>query len=61
MHRLIVTSSVYRQQASVSALAKTKDPENRLLARGPRIRMSAEMVRDSALFEAGLLQEQLGG
>ena len=57
----IMLSDTYRQSSKATPALLAKDPENRLLARGPRIRMSAEMVRDSALFEAGLLQEQLGG
>ncbi|MBC7855517.1 MAG: DUF1553 domain-containing protein, partial [Pirellulaceae bacterium] len=59
--RLIVTSSTYRQSSHVVAAAAAKDPENRLLARGPRIRLSAEMIRDQALAASGLLVEQLGG
>ena len=61
MQRLIVTSSTYRQSSHVAADAAAKDPENRLLARGPRIRLSAEMIRDQALAASGLLVEQLGG
>ena len=57
----IMLSDTYRQSSKTTPVLLAKDPDNRLLARGPRIRMSAEMVRDSALFEAGLLQEQLGG
>jgi mono/diheme cytochrome c family protein len=58
LHRQIVTSATYRQSSAVPSLA---DPENRLLARGPRLRLSAEMVRDQALLASGLLVEQLGG
>ncbi|MBK8093999.1 MAG: PSD1 domain-containing protein [Verrucomicrobiaceae bacterium] len=61
--RLIVTSQTY-QQSSVQApdaSASTSDPENRLLARGPRFRMPAWMLRDQALALSGLLQAQLGG
>ncbi|MGI8978325.1 MAG: DUF1553 domain-containing protein [Pirellulaceae bacterium] len=61
MQRLIVTSGTYRQSSHVAAEAVAKDPENRLLARGPRIRLSAEMIRDQALAASGLLVEQLGG
>jgi hypothetical protein len=57
----IMLSETYRQSAKATPELIGKDPENRLLARGPRIRLSAEMVRDVALFEAGLLHEQLGG
>jgi hypothetical protein len=61
MQRLIVTSGTYRQSSHIAAEAAAKDPENRLLARGPRIRLSAEMIRDQALAASGLLVEQLGG
>ncbi|MFN0018281.1 MAG: DUF1553 domain-containing protein [Pirellulaceae bacterium] len=61
MQRLIVTSSTYRQSSHAVAEAAAKDPENRLLARGPRIRLSAEMIRDQALAASDLLVEQLGG
>jgi mono/diheme cytochrome c family protein len=59
--RLIVTSATYRQQAHVTALGLQRDPENRLLARGPRLRLPAEMIRDQALALAGLLVERSGG
>ena len=59
--KLIVTSAAYRQSSRTAPPLTQKDPENRLLARGPRFRMPAEMVRDAALFEAGLLTEKLGG
>lgn len=59
--RLIVTSSTYRQSSKASPAVLMRDPDNRLLARGPRQRLSAEMVRDQALFAAGLLVEKLGG
>jgi hypothetical protein len=61
MQRLIVTSAAYRQSSQVTAPLFTKDPENRLLARGPRYRLPAETVRDQALAAAGLLAEHLGG
>ena len=61
MHRLIVTSATYRQSSRVSPALVAHDPENRLLARGPRFRLSAEVVRDNALAIAGLLTERLGG
>jgi hypothetical protein len=60
--RLIVTSQTYRQASKRSATnLQPDDPENRLLARGPRLRLSAEMIRDQALAAAGLLVEKLGG
>ena len=61
MQKLIVTSATYRQSSKASPELLQRDPENRLLARGPRIRLSAEMVRDQALAAAGLLVERLGG
>ncbi|MEX2172124.1 MAG: PSD1 and planctomycete cytochrome C domain-containing protein [Pirellulales bacterium] len=61
MLRLIVTSSTYRQDSRIIPELQQRDPENRLLARGPRHRMPAEMIRDNALFMSGLLHEQLGG
>ena len=61
LHRLIVTSSVYRQSSSVSAELLATDPDNRLLARGPRFRVDAEMVRDIALAASGLLNPEIGG
>ena len=59
--RLIVTSSTYRQSSRATPELLARDPDNRLLARGPRLRLSAEMVRDQALFAGGLLVERLGG
>ncbi len=61
MHRLIVTSATYRQSSRVTPELLAKDPENRLLARGPRVRLEAEMIRDSALRVSGLLSEKIGG
>ncbi|PYV10707.1 MAG: hypothetical protein DMG23_06725, partial [Acidobacteria bacterium] len=61
MQRLIVTSAAYRQSSRVAPALLDKDPENRLLARGPRLRLPAEIVRDNALAISGLLNEQLGG
>jgi hypothetical protein len=61
MQRLIVTSSAYRQSSRVTKPLLQKDPDNRLLARGPRLRLSAEMIRDQALAVSGLLVEQVGG
>ncbi len=59
--RMIVTSHTYRQSAQCSDLALQKDPQNRLLARGPRFRLDAEAVRDQALFVSGLLSPKIGG
>jgi hypothetical protein len=61
MQRLIVTSATYRQASQANAAVVQRDPENRLLARGPRFRLPAEMVRDNALAVAGLLVERIGG
>jgi hypothetical protein len=61
MQRLIVTSSAYRQSARVTPALLEKDPENRLLARGPRVRLPAEMIRDTALAASGLLNDRIGG
>jgi len=59
--RLIVTSSTYRQSSRATPASIAADPDNRLLARGPRHRLAAEMVRDAALAVSGLLVEHLGG
>jgi hypothetical protein len=61
MHRLIVTSETYRQSSAVTPALLEKDPNNRLLARGPRARMEAEMIRDVALAVSGLLTHKIGG
>ena len=61
LHRLIVTSAVYRQSSNVKPELLAKDPDNRLLARGPRFRVDAEVVRDIALTVSGLLNEEVGG
>jgi len=61
LHRLIVTSSTFRQSSRARPEMTARDPDNRLLAHGPRLRLSAEMVRDQALFASGQLVEQLGG
>ena len=55
MHRLMVTSATYRQDPRMEDTLREKDPSNQLYARGPRFRMDAEMIRDSALSAAGLL------
>jgi hypothetical protein len=59
--KLLVTSAAYRQSSKVSPDLVARDPENRLLARGPRFRMSAEMVRDHALAVSGLLSRKMYG
>lgn len=61
LQRLIVTSATYRQSSRVTPELLARDPANRLLARGPRFRMDAEMLRDNALAISGLLTERLGG
>jgi hypothetical protein len=61
IHRLIVTSATYRQSAQVPPGMADRDPENRLLARGARMRLPSWMLRDQALAIAGLLVEKLGG
>ncbi len=60
-YKLLVTSATYRQAAITTPVKLDKDPQNRLLSRGPRFRMDAEMVRDYALSASGLLVEKLGG
>ncbi len=59
--RLIVTSATYRQSSRVTPEGLHHDPENRLLARGPRLRLPAEMIRDQALSLSGRLVERVGG
>jgi mono/diheme cytochrome c family protein len=61
LHRLIVTSSTYKQSSKVTSELYTRDPYNRLLAHGPRIRVEAEIVRDIALSASGLLNSKVGG
>jgi hypothetical protein len=61
MHKLIVTSATYRQSSKVSRELHERDPYNRLLARGSRLRLDAEMVRDNALAISGLLNRKIGG
>jgi hypothetical protein len=60
-HRLLVTSATYRQSSRVAPELLQRDPENRLLARGPRFRLPAETIRDSALATSGLLVGTIGG
>ncbi|MCI0377716.1 MAG: PSD1 and planctomycete cytochrome C domain-containing protein [Gemmataceae bacterium] len=59
--RLIVTSATYRQSSKVTPALVSRDPENRLLARGPRFRLQAEFIRDQALAVSGLLNREIGG
>jgi len=61
MLKTIVTSATYRQSSRLAPQLLQRDPENRLLARGPRVRLSAEMIRDQALLLSGLLVEKPGG
>jgi hypothetical protein len=61
LFRLMLTSAAYRQAALSTQEKLEKDPQNRLISRGPRFRMEAEMVRDYALAAAGLLVEKIGG
>ncbi|MCE9611658.1 MAG: DUF1553 domain-containing protein [Chthoniobacter sp.] len=59
--RLLVTSETYKQSAATTKEVLARDPDNRLLSRGPRFRMDAEMVRDYALAASGLLSPKIGG
>ncbi len=59
--RKMVTSATYRQSSTVTATLLKVDPANRLLARGPRFRLPAEVIRDQALQAAGLLVNKIGG
>jgi hypothetical protein len=61
MQRLIVTSAAYRQSSKITPQLMQRDPANRLLARAPRLRLPAEVIRDQALFTSGLLVEHIGG
>jgi mono/diheme cytochrome c family protein len=61
LHKLIVMSATYRQSSKVAAELLERDPQNRLLARGPRFRADAEVVRDVALAASGLLNDKVGG
>jgi Protein of unknown function (DUF1553)/Protein of unknown function (DUF1549)/Concanavalin A-like lectin/glucanases superfamily/Planctomycete cytochrome C len=59
--KTIVMSNTYRQNSKITPEFLQRDPDNQLLARGPRVRLPAEMIRDQALFASGLLVEELGG
>jgi hypothetical protein len=59
--RMIVTSATYRQDSRAQRRHLEVDPENRLLARGPRFRLDAEVIRDNALYVSGLLTPTIGG
>ena len=61
LHKLIVTSAAYKQSSRVTPLLWERDPDNRLLARGPRHRLPSWMLRDQALAISGLLVEKQGG
>jgi hypothetical protein len=59
--KLIATSSTFRQSSNLTPELLARDPENRLLARGPRYRLPAELIRDQALAASGLLVRRVGG
>ena len=61
MQKLIVTSATYRQSSRAKPELLGRDPDNRLLARGPRFRLGPEVIRDQALAASGLLVEEVGG
>jgi hypothetical protein len=61
IHRLIVTSTTYRQSSAVTPESLRLDPYNRLISRGPRFRLEAEMIRDVSLSASGLLNRKIGG
>lgn len=61
MLKQLVLSATYRQSSRLTPELLARDPDNRLLARGPRLRLDAEVIRDSALFASGLLSDRLGG
>ncbi len=61
LNRLIVTSAAFKQSSKVTAKKLSADPENRLISRGPRFRLDAEVIRDKALYAGGLLIDQIGG
>ena len=61
LHRLIVSSATYRQSSQAARELVERDPDNALLARGPKHRLQAEQIRDSALAASGLLNQTIGG
>lgn len=61
LNRLIVTSAAFRQSSVISKAKLAKDPENRLISRGPRFRLDSEAIRDKALYSAGILNPVMGG
>ena len=61
LHRLIMTSAAFRQASAVTPALQERDPENRLLARGPRLRLAGPAIRDQALEISGLLCATMGG
>ncbi len=61
LHKLIVMSATYQQSSRLTPELLAKDAGNRLLARGPRVRLEAEIIRDAALRASGLLAEKMGG
>jgi hypothetical protein len=61
LNKLIVMSATYRQDSRTSRDIRERDPENRLYARGPANRMTAEMIRDNALMASGLMNTKIGG
>ena len=61
LHKTIVMSATYRQSSAVAPELSQRDPYNRLLARGPRVRLDAEAIRDAVLAASGLLSETVGG
>ena len=61
IHRLIVTSATYQQSSRVPPALVKRDPDNTLYARGPRLRLDAETIRDNALAVSGLLSRKMGG
>jgi hypothetical protein len=61
LFRLMLTSAAYRQSAVASESARSKDPDNRLISRGPSFRLDGEVVRDLALSASGLLVTKMGG